>query len=127
MNLAIKLALAEIVTDWARPGDIYFHVIGETDMALQFEVLLPSPGASDVVTRELSVTIGDAGLKVMQLPGIASSYKDEGPQDATVTVSLVDIDDVGNRSPARERTAVLTDTIAPPQPGELAINVTGET
>jgi hypothetical protein len=103
------------------------HVIAtqENDMLL-FDITLPNPGAADVVSRELTIKIGDQPAEVIVLAADAVTASSKGPQDTTLTISLVDIDDGGNRSEARVQDFVLSDTIPPPQPGELGVTVTGE-
>jgi len=112
-----------------RPGKVEIKTKGRVDMAILFDVSLPPPGATDVVSRELFLTIDGAIVEVPLLPGnatIASGF--QGPQGATVGATLVDIDDAGNRSePSPKLVATLQDTIPPPAPGELGLIVTGET
>lgn len=111
----------------SKPGKIQIFVTGENDMAITFKVVLPPVSAPDVVARELSVKIGDAEPIVTELAADAINVDElQGPQDAEVEVSLVDIDDAGNRSEPSVATAVLADTFAPPKPGELGIELTGE-
>lgn len=111
-----------------KPGLVYVLVTSEGESGmLKFKVKLPVPGAADVVGRELTVKIGDAEATTVTLPGTATeSAEATGADNAVVAGSLVDIDDAGNRSPVRLFEGTLTDTLAPPQPGELAIEITGE-
>jgi len=73
--------------------------------------------AKPMGTRYTSVLAGDA----LEAAGF------ECADNAEVFVSLVDIDDAGNRSAAREQTFTVTDTMAPPVPGTIGLEVTGET
>jgi hypothetical protein len=91
-------------------------------------LILPAPGASDVVSRELTVRIGTGEPMVAKLQGDVLVYSGyEGNDGDAVEGQLVDIDDAGNRSEARTFSFVLADTIAPAQPGEVGLKVTGET
>lgn len=111
----------------SKPGKIQIFVTGEIDMAITFKVVLPPVSAPDVVTRELTVKIGDADPIVSKFAGDVAVVADlQGEQDAEVEVSLVDIDDAGNRSEPSVAKTVLNDTFAPPKPGELGIELTGE-
>lgn len=93
-----------------------------------FHLTLPTPGASDVTKRELSVQVGSQAPIVQEFEGtITEAGGFTGEQDDAVLVKLVDIDDVGNRSESREQSFTLTDTIAPPQPGEIGLTVDSET
>ena len=91
-----------------------------------YRILLPEPGARDVVTRELRVATATTEEIFVLGPAEVQSDLLRGDQDTTVTVSLVDIDDAGNRSEASEAQFFLTDTLPPPKPGELAMVVEGE-
>lgn len=110
-----------------KPGLVYVLVTSEESGMLKFKVVLPSPGAADVVVRELTVKIGDAEATTVKLDGAAmESAEATGEDNTVVSGSLTDVDDAGNRSPVRLFEGTLTDTLAPPQPGELAIVITGE-
>lgn len=94
---------------------------------LTFVLSLPEKSAADVVSRELSLSINGAEAQVASLSADASkSAEMTGEQGATVTGTLVDIDDAGNRSLPREFSFTLADTIAPPQPGDVGLEVTSE-
>lgn len=110
------------------PGKVTLEILDEgEDHMLTFRLLLPQPGAADVVSRELTVSVGGGDPQVVSLGGDElASAEMSGDDGAAVVGSLVDVDDAGNRSPAREFSFVLADTIAPPQPGEVGVEVTGE-
>lgn len=95
---------------------------------LEFVITLPPTTTADTVARELVVTVGDSEPAVLA-PDITAveSAGLSGSDNAAVHAGLVDIDDAGNRSQASVLDAVLADTIAPPQPGQMGIRVTGET
>jgi hypothetical protein len=92
-----------------------------------FQVTLPAPGAADVVARELTMQVGgEAPVAVPVVVGQAVVDGLKAPQDSSVTLSLVDVDDAGNRSLPSIFQFVAQDTLAPPQPGELGVVMTGE-
>lgn len=95
---------------------------------IKFNVQLPTlPAPHDVVKRELTVNVPDVAPDVHEAaPGDAFVNDLFVPQDADVVLSLVDIDDGGNRSEAREFSFKALDTVPPPQPGEFAVQITGE-
>lgn len=94
---------------------------------LTFILVLPGKSADDVVSRELTVSVGGADPVMVTLAGdTVNSQEMAGEQGAAISGSLVDIDDAGNRSPARDFSFTLQDTIAPPQPGDVGIVVTSE-
>lgn len=100
---------------------------GETGM-LKFVLTLPTVGVSDVVSRELTVAVGDVEAVLLTLSSDATESQEfEAADDTVVTGTLVDVDNAGNKSEAREFNFVIVDTIAPPQPGELGVKVISET
>lgn len=110
------------------PGKITVQIIGDNRMSdsLLFVVYLPPKSAPDVVARELTVEI-DGNKQVLELDADASEVPAlSGPDGASVTLSLVDIDNADNRSEASVLTVELKDTIAPPKPGMLGLEITAE-
>jgi hypothetical protein len=94
---------------------------------LKFVLSLPPKSVSDVVSRELSVSVGGRDPMVVTLAGdVQQSEELSGADGETVSGTLVDIDDNGNRSEPREFSFVLMDTLAPPMPGDLGVNVVAE-
>ena len=94
--------------------------------SLLFVVYLPPKSAPDVVARELTVEI-NGSIQVLELDADSSEVPAlSGPDGASVTLSLVDIDNAGNRSEASVFSTELKDTIAPPKPGMLGLEVTAE-
>lgn len=85
---------------------------------------LPEPGAADVTTRELTITVSGQDTPIVQkLAGVAKE-SDQAifDKDAELSVTLVDIDDSGNRSPASAAFVYkVIDDIAPPAPGQLGV------
>lgn len=121
--------LAYAITIPPQPGRINLVVLSEgNDGMLNFKLVLPTPGAPDVIGRELTYAIGTAEPTTVALAAAATEYAGlSGNDNDAVAVSLVDVDDAGNRSEARSQTFTLTDTIAPPQPGELGLVIESET
>lgn len=124
----ISARLKSIAFRMYRPGFLSISFQGASVMAdkILYRVLLPEPGARDVVTRELRVATATTEEIFVLGPAEVQSDLLRGDQGTTVTVSLVDIDDAGNRSEASEAQFFLTDTLPPPKPGELAMVVEGE-
>lgn len=109
------------------PGLVFLKVVSEEGTMLNFVFVLPPKSAADVVNRELVVSVDGAEPTTANYAGDATeSGEFSGEQDQTVTGTLVDIDDAGNRSEPRPFEFVLVDNLAPAQPGELAIRVTSE-
>ncbi len=111
-----------------KPGLVGLSVLSQgEDGMLKFVLTLPEKGASDVVSRELTVSVDGGEPVVFTLAGdVVESQEFEAADGAAVTGTLVDVDDAGNKSEAREFTLVLVDTIAPPQPGEVGVKVVSE-
>lgn len=111
----------------ARPGPLQIRFLREDHDMIQFKVVLPPVVDTDVVSRELSVQVADGEPTVLPLAKDQTEAEGfEGPQDADVSLSLVDIDDAGNRSEASTLDVTLADTFPPAAPGELSIVQTGE-
>lgn len=111
-----------------KPGPILFIIAGEDQMAdkIIFRVVLPNASAADVKTREITVDIdGEVLCWVTDVVG-TTSYEFTGPQGAQVCVTLVDIDDAGNRSEPASLTQQLTDNFAPPAPGAIGFEFVNE-
>jgi len=109
------------------PNPLFLVITRKVSRMLQFKLVLPAPTVSDVVSRELSVKVGEAEAVVKTVDAVTTEVDGfEGADNAAVAVSLIDVDDAGNRSPAREQTFTLADTIAPPQPGEIGLAVVSE-
>lgn len=109
------------------PGPIkIIQVLREKDMLI-YDVVLPVKAANDVVKRELTIKREGQDDEIILLGGDDQTVIGlKGEQDSKLTLSLVDTDDADNPSPPRTQEFTLVDTIAPPQPGELGIRVTGE-
>lgn len=109
------------------PAPLKLNLKGQVGLMLHFEVTLPPPGAADVVSREFSIAIGEGEVSIITLePTAVSAGPFEGNDNDVIKLTLVDVDDAGNRSEARSQELVLTDTLAPPQPGEMGLVVTSE-
>ncbi len=110
-------------------------VVGDKTMlkfAVGLEAVDPNdPNAGDVDHRTLTVTIDGGAPIVTTVTDLGDSVQNDAGYVANagsvVSASLVDSDASGNNSPARTETATLTDTIAPPQPGEFVIGVVSQT
>lgn len=129
-SLIKELKLLAKLIRLRKPGMVFLKIVGEGHGMLQFKLVLPAPGASDVVNREVSVKIGENDPIQVNLPGDAvESEIFECPDETEVTGTLVDIDDASptpNRSEPRDFSFIVVDTIAPPQPGEIGIAVVNE-
>lgn len=109
-----------------KPGLVFISFTQGEDGMLKFVLVLPEKGVADVVARELKFSIADNLFDVELNGDVVESPEFSGNDNDQVIGTLVDIDDAGNRSEAREFSFVLVDSIAPPQPGELGLKLTGE-
>ena len=118
-----------------QPGMVFLQVVGEVETKkgnlkmLRFKLLLPVAGAADVTARTLSLQIGANEPQTVVLAGDAVETGEfTGNDGDSVVGNLIDSDDAtpSNQSPPRDFSFVLVDTIAPPQPGDLGILITGE-
>lgn len=112
------------------PGPVLIHFTGESSMPdlISFRLSLPAPSAPDVVTREILISFADGSTASRTYAGTARTTDVfTGSQDTEIFGALTDIDDGGLRSVPREFSFTLLDTVAPPQPGAVGIEVVGET
>lgn len=96
------------------------------DSMAQFGVRfgLPVSGASDVATRELTITVNGVDPPVLQTLTAGSLLSDQVVfnDGDNYSVSLVDIDAHGNRSPASAAlVGVVVDSIPPPMPNMVNV------
>lgn len=95
---------------------------------LTYVITAAAPVDGDVVQRELVTTVNG---EVVSTTVWAGSAVDLGvvavPQEATVELTLTDIDDAGNRSEPAVATFVAADTIPPAAPGGIGVTLVGET
>lgn len=109
-----------------RPGLVFLVFAKEENDMLFFNLVLPAPGASDVVSRKLSVQIGNADPVELTLAVSEPAPEMSGNDNDIVQGSLVDIDDANNPSDPSSFNFVLTDTIPPPAPGQVGLQVIRE-
>lgn len=132
LAIAIERFTALAFPPLPRPEPFTIRLISErreNDMdILTYEADLPDvPEGTDVQTKELTVTVDGTAREPQSLPLDAAVATFEVPQDSSVTLSLVYVDDGGNRSAARDQTFTAADTIAPDAPGDFGeIRLTGE-
>ncbi len=85
---------------------------------LTYSAALPTvPAGTDVVSQLFDVSVDGAAQPQQSLGKDVVSALFEVPQDSTVVVSLVYVDDAGNSSAAQTQSFVAKDTIAPEAPG----------
>ena len=96
---------------------------------LAYRVSAAAPVDADVVSRLLTLVVNGEDLGTAELPASAA----EGlsvfsvPQGAEVVLTLVDVDDAGNKSEPAVLTFTATDTIPPQQPGSFGVTLVSET
>lgn len=97
---------------------------------LVYSVTAGPPVDADVAARELTVAIagiaGIAGTPVTFAGNATDLGEVKAEQGSEVVLSLVDIDDAGNRSEAATVTFTATDTIPPARPGEFGVSLVRE-
>lgn len=93
---------------------------------LVYTATLPTVETADVVSQELTIDIDGVSNTESYAKDATTSNEFSAADNANVTLSLVYVDDAGNRSEARVQMFVATDTIAPAQPGEVGVNLIRE-
>ena len=98
-----------------------------TSMALVYTVSAGPAVDADVTGRQLTVVVNGEVLSVVELAGSATDLGEvKVEQNSNVTLSLVDVDDAGNRSQPAVLDFVATDTIPPAQPGSFGVTLARE-
>lgn len=89
----------------------------------QIVFAFPAPGASDVVQRELSVTVNGADPPLIRTySNVMQSDTWDFQENDSLACTLTDIDNAGNRSqPSSVFNYDVVDDVPPPQPAELGI------
>ena len=109
-----------MLAELTKPGPIYFSIDQWGDDMSRFKVranFQATAARDNVVSREVTLTIADGQPTVTTIPGNVNQYDFFGNDNQMAKLSLVDIDQAGNRSEPREGSALITDTIPPNQPG----------
>jgi hypothetical protein len=92
---------------------------------LVYSAVLGPAADADVVSQEVTVDV--AGVPtITSYPKEGATFEIRALDNETVTLTTVAIDDASNRSEPRVQSFVATDTIAPSQPGEIAVTLVGE-
>ena len=94
---------------------------------LTYRVSVNAPVDGDVVSRELTVIVNGVESTVVTAAGNATDLGSvEVPQDSLVVLSLVDVDDAGNKSEPATVEFTALDTLAPAQPGGFNVTLVSE-
>ena len=96
-------------------------------MALVYTVSAGPAVDADVTGRQLTVMVNGEVISTVELSGSATDLGEfKVEQNSNVSLSLVDIDDAGNRSQPAVLEFVATDTIPPAQPGSFGVTLARE-
>lgn len=94
---------------------------------LTYQVSAAASTASDAVSREVSLVINGAEPVVtVYAPTEVNLGSVTVPQDSEVVISVVDVDDAGNRSEPAVLSFTATDTLPPPAPGSVSVTLVSE-
>lgn len=111
-------------------GPVYLLIRKVGDGMTEYQVtgILPPVNPSDkVANREVVFTVNGTAQPSVSLPANANQFDQWAKEGDMVKLSLVDIDQAGNRSTVRETAEVaVTDTVPPGQPGEVQLRVTAQ-
>lgn len=108
-------------------GVTKIQLIGEKNMGLLYRAFLPEAVDSDVVSREVGVSV-DGVSSILRVP-VESKFVDLPAiaEGASVAVVLRDTDDAGNVSEWSEEVSFIArDTIPPNKPGAPSLKLLGE-
>lgn len=115
----------------AEPVLMYTQIKGEhmaDSLSATYTISAAPVVDADVVTRVLTVAIGSDAPSERNFPGSTVDFGTLSvPQDTSVVLTLVDIDDAGNKSVPAVVEFVSADTQPPAQPGGLGVTLVGDT
>lgn len=113
-----------------RPYAVRFMIVRKEtlSMALVYSVSAGPVVDADVVARRLTVTVDGVADVLPDFPAATTLFGEviTVPQDASVVLTLVDIDDAGNASEPAFVEFVALDTIPPAQPGSFGVTLVRE-
>jgi hypothetical protein len=123
---ALRRSVDRLTLSMRRPLVVVRLTLQEQHM-LVYSVSAGPPVDADVVSRELTVVIAGVAGTPATFGGNATDLGEiKAGQGDEVTLSLVDVDDAGNRSQAAVVTFQATDTIPPATPGEFGVSLIRE-
>jgi hypothetical protein len=128
MVLCAKL-VDELRVRRVRQPQFFYEQKGEDPMAdsLTYTIVAAPVVDADVVNRLLTLVINGEDQGTAEFPASATELSViTVPQDANVVLTLVDVDDAGNKSTPAVVEFVAADTIAPAQPGAITVTLVGE-
>ena len=98
------------------------HIFKEENMTLyKYTFMLPLPGATDVVNREMHVDINGV-MDMVEIDPSVTEHSIDLEEDSNVSIYMIDIDDAGNRSAKGETFSfVVVDMVPPDAPGAVTI------
>jgi hypothetical protein len=135
VTILVFYVLAVVVILWVigsvpRPKSLRVKQIGRDVMAdvLVYKVSVGPVTDKDVVERQLAVAVD--GVAVGEVKVFSADSTDLGEirvkQDDKVVLTLVDVDDAGNRSEPAVFEFVARDTLPPAQPGAFGVTLVAE-
>lgn len=112
---------------WLRQPRLVVRVLRQEKNMLVYAVTAGLPVDGDVVERRLTIEVAGAEPEQRTYNGTDTDLGEvRVEQDATVTLSLVDVDDAGNVSEPAVVTFQANDTIPPSQPGQFGVALVRE-
>lgn len=94
---------------------------------LTYRVSAAAPVDADVVKRLLTLSINGEDQGTAELAANTTDLSVfSAPQDAAIVLTLVDVDDAGNKSDPAVLEFTAVDTLAPAQPGSFGVTLVGE-
>lgn len=112
-----------------RQPQFFYEQQGDDPMtdSLTYTIVAAPVVDGDVVKRLLTLVINGEEQGTAEFPASATELSVVTvPQDANVVLTLVDVDDAGNKSVPAVVEFVAADTIAPAQPGAITVTLVGE-
>lgn len=112
-----------------RQPQFFYEQQGDDPMtdSLTYTIVAAPVVDGDVVERLLTIVVNGEDQGTAVFPAAATELSAfTVPQDANVVLTLVDVDDAGNKSAPAVVEFVAADTLPPAQPGAITVTLVGE-
>jgi hypothetical protein len=112
-----------------RQPQFFYEQQGDDPMtdSLTYTIVAAPVVDGDVVERLLTIVVNGEDQGTAAFPATATELSAfTVPQDANVVLTLVDVDDAGNKSAPAVVEFVAVDTLPPAQPGVITVTLVGE-
>lgn len=121
-----KRMIQKLLTHPVKPGPVYVLIERRNNVSkFLIRATLPPVEDFDVLEREFTYKVNEVSTTVT-LAKDTPSYDFWAPEESNVTLSLIDLDNAGNRSEPSVRAFKVMDTLPPAKPGDMVTDILQE-